>query len=111
MKKLITILTITIVLLVNAVFNIAKAHEGTQPANSFLAPITLSAVQIRGAASVCLNQTGVHYYIDSVAGAISYNWSVPAGAVITDGQGTTAITVNFANTLGDVCVTSFDGIA
>lgn len=46
-------------------------------------------------------------YSISVAGATSettYTWSVPAGATITSGQGTTTILVSFGNTNGNVSV-------
>ncbi|MEQ9412719.1 MAG: hypothetical protein RIF39_02745, partial [Cyclobacteriaceae bacterium] len=46
-------------------------------------------------------------YTISVAGTTietTYNWSVPPGAVITSGQGTTEILVTFGNTGGNVSV-------
>lgn len=51
---------------------------------------TLSICGIRGTAS---NGT---YTINTVSGANSYLWTVPAGATIISGQGTTSIDVNFA---------------
>lgn len=59
---------------------------------------------ITGVTSVCANQTGVVYSITSVPGATSYTWTVPAGASITSGQGTTSITVTFGSASGSVCV-------
>jgi uncharacterized protein (TIGR02145 family) len=50
------------------------------------------------------NASGVSYSISSVNGATSYNWTVPAGATIVSGQGTTSITVDFGITSGDVSV-------
>ena len=50
---------------------------------------------ITGPAIVCRLVTGVGYSITPVAGATNYVWSVPAGAVLATGQGTTAITVNY----------------
>jgi hypothetical protein len=43
--------------------------------------------------------------------AISYNWTVPAGVTITNGQGTNAITFSTdpGFVMGNVCVTSFNG--
>jgi hypothetical protein len=52
---------------------------------------------ITGSASVQKGSTGVSYSIAAVTGATSYTWSVPAGATITSGQGTTAIAVDFTN--------------
>jgi hypothetical protein len=51
---------------------------------------TLSACAIRGTA------TNATYTINAIAGANSYLWTVPAGATIVSGQGTTSIDVNFA---------------
>ena len=55
--------------------------------------------------SVCSNSIGVIYSIAPVSQAISYTWSVPAGASITAGQGTTQITVDWGTAgSGDVTV-------
>ncbi|HKR04952.1 MAG TPA: GEVED domain-containing protein [Bacteroidia bacterium] len=48
-----------------------------------------------GPSKVCPGATGVAFSIPAVAGATGYNWIVPAGATITSGANTTAITVNF----------------
>ena len=61
---------------------------------------------ITGAASVCANQTGVPFSIAAITGATTYNWTVPAGATVASGQGTTSITVNFGTTAGSVKVRS-----
>ncbi|NTW31437.1 MAG: hypothetical protein HGB12_02205 [Bacteroidetes bacterium] len=44
------------------------------------------------------------YYITPVTGATSYIWTVPAGATINSGLGTTSINVTFGNISGNVCV-------
>ena len=59
---------------------------------------------ITGLASVCENQTGLVYSISDVTGATSYNWTVPSGATIVSGAGTTSITVNFGTASGNICV-------
>ena len=59
---------------------------------------------ITGDATVANNATGVSYSISSVSGATGYNWTVPTGASVVGGQGTTDITVNFGTTSGDVSV-------
>ena len=61
---------------------------------------------ITGASSVCANQNNVSYSINPVQGAVSYNWKVPDGAIITSGQGSTAITVNYGSAGGKVKVKS-----
>ncbi|MBL0340659.1 MAG: T9SS type A sorting domain-containing protein [Bacteroidetes bacterium] len=49
--------------------------------------------------------------VAAVAGATSYNWSVPAGTTLISGQGTNAITLttNVGFVSGQVCVTAFNG--
>ena len=59
---------------------------------------------ITGSVSVCANQSGVIYSVAAVSGATSYNWSLPAGAVITNGTGTNSITVTFGTVAGTVTV-------
>jgi subtilisin-like proprotein convertase family protein len=59
---------------------------------------------ITGWTSACSNDIGVVYSIDAVANASSYTWTVPSGASITAGQGTTSITVTFGSTSGNVTV-------
>ncbi len=43
------------------------------------------------------DQSSVSFKISGVTGATSYNWTAPAGATITSGQGTDSILVNFNN--------------
>ena len=64
---------------------------------------------ITGAASVPKGTSGVGYSIPSVTGATNYTWTVPANCVITSGQGTTAIIVDFSDcsaTSGNISVTA-----
>jgi len=72
--------------------------------------ITLNTVPaaagiITGNASPCVNATGITYAIPSIAAATNYNWTLPAGATITAGTNTNAITVSFAATGGNIQVT------
>lgn len=53
-----------------------------------------AAGPISGPSSVCQNSIAT-FSVGSITGATGYSWSVPAGASITSGQGTTAVTVNF----------------
>lgn len=66
---------------------------------------------ISGQTSICGTPSNVPYSVGAVAGATSYNWTVPPGASIAGGQGTTAITVNFpgGSTSGDVTVSASNG--
>jgi len=64
-------------------------------------PVTVNSVPaaagaITGAATVCSGATGVVYSVGAVANALSYAWTLPAGATVVSGQYTNSITVNFA---------------
>jgi hypothetical protein len=61
---------------------------------------------IAGSTNLCAQVTGVTYSASTVPDATSYTWTVPAGATLLSGQGTSAIVVNFGNTGGSVCVTA-----
>ncbi len=73
---------------------------------SFLAgcPPIPQAGPITGPTTACANSTGHVYSIDPLANATAYTWSVPTGATITAGAGTTSITVTFGTTSGNVSV-------
>lgn len=60
---------------------------------------------IAGKDSVCENTTEV-YSISPVPGALSYTWTVPSGATINSGQGSTSINVTFSNNAGNITVTA-----
>ena len=68
---------------------------------------TAPADPITGTSPVNVGQTNVSYSISSVSGATAYTWTVPTGATITNGQGSTSITVNFGCSAvsGNVMVT------
>jgi len=57
-----------------------------------------AAGAINGPAVVCAGATDIGYDVSAIANATSYIWSVPAGATITSGIGTNAITVDFSAT-------------
>jgi len=64
---------------------------------------------ISGPGNFCSGQAGVIYSIAPVAGATSYSWLVPTGAIITAGQGTVSITVTFGNKNGKIKVAAANG--
>ncbi|MBL4703101.1 MAG: PKD domain-containing protein, partial [Flavobacteriales bacterium] len=64
-----------------------------------------NAGAINGSTSECENATTVAYSIAAVANADSYSWTVPTGAIVASGQGTTNITVDFGTASGTVEVT------
>ena len=61
---------------------------------------------ITGNTDLAANTPCVPYSISAVSGATGYTWMVPAGAIITSGQGTTDIIVDFGTTGGNVSVRS-----
>ena len=80
-------------------------YTGFQPAVAGDFPTTMQVDYVRvydgsysngvqGSALVPANTTGSPYRLNPVAGA-TYAWTVPAGATITAGQGTAAITVSW----------------
>jgi hypothetical protein len=61
---------------------------------------------ISGSTVGLCSATAVNYSVAPVAGASTYSWTVPTGAVITAGQGTNVITVNFTGASNSSCGTS-----
>lgn len=61
---------------------------------------------ISGPQSICKNSTGVVYSVNPVAGASGYNWFLPTGVNIVDGENTNIITVDFTDlsVSGDISV-------
>ena len=59
--------------------------------------LPLASTVLNGSTDVCATSTNVVYTTTAITNASYYIWSVPAGATIVSGQGTTAITVNFDN--------------
>ncbi|MDT8375073.1 MAG: PKD domain-containing protein, partial [Bacteroidales bacterium] len=59
---------------------------------------------ITGSATPACGGTGYVYSVTNTVGS-SYSWTVPLGATIITGQGTSSITVNFGTTNGNISVT------
>ncbi|MEI7726590.1 MAG: ice-binding family protein [Bacteroidota bacterium] len=57
-----------------------------------------AAGAITGTSSICAGTNGVTYSTTSIVGITSYAWTVPAGATLVTGSGTTSITVDFGAT-------------
>jgi uncharacterized protein YbdZ (MbtH family) len=64
---------------------------------------------ITGISIPCIGQTSLTYSIAAVAGASSYNWTVPAGWTINSGQGTISIQVTAGSVAGNVSVVAANG--
>ena len=60
---------------------------------------------ITGSLSQCANDTAISYHIPSVAGALTYQWSVPQGASITSNVDT-SIVVSFGSQSGNISVSA-----
>ncbi|MCE3278621.1 MAG: hypothetical protein K0S44_812 [Bacteroidetes bacterium] len=56
-----------------------------------------AAGAITGPASVCAGQTGAVFSVPAIPTATGYSWSLPAGAMITNGSNTRTITVSFSD--------------
>jgi len=77
---------------------VANNACGSSTASTTAMNITSAPSQpggITGTATAPKGSSGFAYSIAPVIGAALYTWSVPAGAVITSGQGTTVITVDY----------------
>jgi hypothetical protein len=48
--------------------------------------------------TICQGYTNFVFSVAEVAGASSYNWSLPSGVSVANGSGTSTITINFSNT-------------
>ena len=69
-----------------------------------LVPVPVQPGTISGPANPCPGtQT---YSVSAVTGATTYIWTMPAGWVITAGQGTTSVTVTSTSAAGNVTVTA-----
>jgi len=60
---------------------------------------------IRGQRVVSNAATGIKYNVDKIASNVNVTWSVPSGATIAAGQGTSEVTVNFGSSSGNVTAT------
>lgn len=64
---------------------------------------------ISGPTSGLCNSTGNVFSIATVSTANGYQWVVPEGAIIVDGQGTSSVVVDFGDfTSGEISVSSFN---
>ncbi len=76
--------------------------NGCSPASATVLPVTVNplpdpAGTISGTSVVCSGTTGVSYTIAPVSNAVTYIWTVPAGATISSGLWTNSILVDFAS--------------
>jgi PKD-like domain len=77
-----------------------SAVETSVVVSSVSAPSTSA---ISGNASPACNAVGIGYSVTNTSGS-TYSWTVPSGATITSGAGTSAITVSFGISNGNITV-------
>jgi hypothetical protein len=68
-----------------------------------LTRLPATPANITGPASVCPSQVGVNFTTPAVTG-VTNTWTVPTGATITAGQGTTSMTCTWGTAAGSVTV-------
>ncbi len=83
-----------------------SSPAATKNFNVSVRPVTPGA--ITGVAKPC-ERSVEPYSVLPVAGATSYAWTVPAGATLTQGQGTASVKVNWGNSTGGVLTVSAVG--
>lgn len=71
----------------------------------------LSITAISGLSKLCFNSTNNIYAVSGGSGATAYSWTVPSGATIVSGQGTSSVKVNFGTTSGNITVTPSNSCA
>jgi uncharacterized protein (TIGR02145 family) len=86
--------------------NSAGTAYGNEVTFKTLCNLPAAPGSITGNTDVAANASCVAYSISPVTDATGYTWTVPAGATITSGQGTTGILVDFGTTGGNVSVRS-----
>lgn len=85
--------------------------NGCSPASATVLTVTVNplpgpAGTISGTSVVCSGTTGVSYTVAPITNAVTYVWTLPAGATITSGLWTNTILVDFASNAiaGDISV-------
>lgn len=91
---------------------VAESFTGSCSGNPITLTVDVAASPpkpiIAGSASVCANQAGVVFSVTNPTSG-TYNWTVPAGASIIAGQGSSSITVNWGSFNGNVNVNHTSG--
>jgi Leucine-rich repeat (LRR) protein len=100
-------------------FYVSQTVNGVESARAMITVIVIALPTTPGVITGTTSQgvlvgttNTATYSIAPVAGATSYEWTVPTGVTIIDGQGTTSIVVNFngvpagAGTIGNITVQS-----
>jgi hypothetical protein len=64
-----------------------------------------AAAAIQGGSTFCPGDSNKVYQIPAIAGAVSYLWTLPSGAVFQTANNGNSVTVRFGNTSGNITVT------
>ncbi|WNM20364.1 HYR domain-containing protein [Flavobacterium capsici] len=80
--------------------------ELTISVNPVVSPTVGNAGPMSGPSSILLGQNNINFSISPVANATNYTWTLPPGAVVTNGANTNSITFNASNIswCGDIVV-------
>jgi hypothetical protein len=81
----------------------AATHSASDSTLVSIIPTPNTPGTISGPPVACIDSIAA-YSISTVPGATSYSWTVPAGALILSGQNTTAVSVQWGNTGGNLSV-------
>jgi gliding motility-associated-like protein len=76
-----------------------------------VSPLPATAGAISGKATVCQGETNVIYSISALANATSYVWTIPSGATLVSGQGSSQIIVSYpvTSSSGSITVKGING--
>jgi len=83
---------------------------GSGPTGTLAVTVDLlpeAAGTITGTSSVCAGATGVTYSVPAITNAVTYIWTLPAGASISGGSGTSTITVDFSSSASSGNITVY----
>lgn len=93
---------------VSGTISVVETNTGGCSGNSVSLTVTVSnsvnTSSINGPLTVACASVNEFYSVTNTTGSI-YNWTVPSGAIILSGQGTSSITINFNGNFGVVSVT------
>ncbi len=86
--------------------------NGCSAVNPTVFPVTVNSVPapagpVSGDQEVCEGTTGVEYSCTPITGAATYHWTVPQGASIVSGSGTSSIIVDFPSGASSGTITVF----
>ncbi len=84
----------------------ANGCENSTSKEITVLPLPDFGAVIMGKNTVCQNELGIGYSVNTIVNASNYTWIIPAGANIVAGNNTNSVTIDFTNTAvsGDIKV-------